>query len=1140
MRTPCLSIFRGVLFMMLLATAGVVAAAGSLSGTVTEHGTNAALQGIIVQLFRSEDPNWAGENAGIYITNTSTDANGEYQFTNLEARQYRINTWTGDTDSSGRHFVQADLYHVQVFDNAETPDMDLQLREAGYIWGYVQTEGGVPIPNGHVIGHGSWVEDGHDWHSVVTDQNGLYRLWLLPSPGEFYAVSTERAFLGATQYAAQYAPDLYQATLAGMRGPDFTLAEGGCIQGRIVTEQDDGIPGVEVDPRIGMLDDPDDLTDSEGYYTLTNLPATDQAFAYIDQWNLRPAILDGVKYGSGQRFVGPLTVIPGQSCTQATDMVMLEAGVIEGVVTDTGGTPIVGAEVEFSGFDADGYELDEDQIFTDAFGQYTLDFLPPGEYSVRAVKEDWIMASQNNVVVTSGELTDVDLVMQTSIQGAVVSGKVIDFLNNTCRKDSAGILLPGYLEDQLCEDGILALPGDIDYRNQDLLDLVSLFLAFAEIDDGYANYFTPDPAETIGDYQMALPPGVIDAALFSFYETDKGWYVLLHDYQRWNLAAGETITDQDISLPPRMNVGAIEGAISYPAGERFNPQRTLIIAGNEVGATDHVLGDAIAGPEFEPAYRFESLPAGSYTLRAISDGFVTQTYLGVTVLSGATTVRNINLTTGATLSGLVTDSATGLPLAGARVETTVNGKAGVSDTSGAYAVSGLALGDYELLATKPGYAAFSGVVTVTEPATIYDIAMDSMAGSIAGRVEDSTGAAINDAQVVAYNPALNSHKIGSTVGGDFTIGDLPAGDYVLGIQALGYTTVQYPPAGVLTLNPAQALIIADPIVISPTPPLFDSTSTVSEAVGIKTLSVTITSDRDLLSAPAIVSRGRDTAAGCSSFSWHQVTASKFFASCEVAAGETLVWIDITEGAVPVIPSSPASATFSFEVATNLLDTSTTNFFNAIGGDSTIMGTQDNTKVYIPPFALTGADTQAVKLTVTRYGNPGDTVPGNNDQAASAVYDFSFEDGDVQIDVNHIATITLQFQKPADMTQEAFEADLKIGFFRVSDQQWVYHTDPDSGISNIHINWLNNTVTFDVNHFTSFAAFLTAAQAILGDLDSDEDIDRNDLNILLVDRNKTVAESSCGSACDLDGDGRVTALDARKMVLLCTRPRCATE
>ena len=254
----------------------------------------------------------------------------------------------------------------------------------------------------------------------------------------------------------------------------------------------------------------------------------------------------------------------------------------------------------------------------------------------------------------------------------------------------------------------------------------------------------------------------------------------------------------------------------------------------------------------------------------------------------------------------------------------------------------------------------------------------------------------------------------------------------------------------------------------------------------------------------------------------------------------MVIIHIAEGATPVIPSNPAADDFSFEVQQNLLSTSSTNFYNAIGGESTIMGTQDNTQVYVPPFALTGADTTAVTLTVQRYGNPGDAVTGTNNTSASAVYDFSFDQQGVAIDVNHSATVTLQFDKPDSMTQAEFEANLKIGFFRVQDQQWVYQDDPDSGISNVHINWLNNTITFDVNHFTRFAAFLPPAEILPGDIDNDGDVDRDDLNILLLDRNKSVADSSCGSACDLDGDGVITALDARKLVLLCTRPRCATE
>ena len=59
----------------------------------------------------------------------------------------------------------------------------------------------------------------------------------------------------------------------------------------------------------------------------------------------------------------------------------------------------------------------------------------------------------------------------------------------------------------------------------------------------------------------------------------------------------------------------------------------------------------------------------------------------------------------------------------------------------------------------------------------------------------------------------------------------------------------------------------------------------------------------------------------------------------------------------------------------------------------------------------------------------------------------------------------------------------------------------------------------------------------GDLDGDLDADRGDTAILLGFRNKPA--SAC-TACDLDRDGLVTVLDARKLVLLCSRPGCAVN
>lgn len=84
--------------------------------------------------------------------------------------------------------------------------------------------------------------------------------------------------------------------------------------------------------------------------------------------------------------------------------------------------------------------------------------------------------------------------------------------------------------------------------------------------------------------------------------------------------------------------------------------------------------------------------------------------------------------------------------------------------------------------------------------------------------------------------------------------------------------------------------------------------------------------------------------------------------------DDLVLIQIEE-TNPIVPGNPAIEIFSFEVGSNLVQTSSTNVTNVTGGSVSIMGTQDNTNIYVPPFAIAideAGNSQALMLTIERY------------------------------------------------------------------------------------------------------------------------------------------------------------------------------
>jgi hypothetical protein len=284
--------FTVVMCLLLSLVVSSAVLAGSISGRVTDV-NGVPLENVWVALYTGTDPNIADEDVWNWVSSTQTGPNGEYQFTGLAERRYRVRI--DGQEISGVGYLEADLYQVQVFEGTNTPNMNFRLREAALIYGYIKTSTGTPIHNANVIAEIPWTHYGWDWHNTWTEPNGLYKLWLAPSQGKFYPVWVRDAALGDVSYESKWDGNLHKATFEGTR-VDFVLERAGTVTGQVVNESSVGIEDVRVTcgwNKYG-LDEGDWLvTDSDGYFELGGLPAG-TVYVYLDNgwresiWWVRP------------------------------------------------------------------------------------------------------------------------------------------------------------------------------------------------------------------------------------------------------------------------------------------------------------------------------------------------------------------------------------------------------------------------------------------------------------------------------------------------------------------------------------------------------------------------------------------------------------------------------------------------------------------------------------------------------------------------------------------------------------------------------------------------------------------------------------------------------------------------------------
>ncbi len=245
--------------------------------------------------------------------------------------------------------------------------------------------------------------------------------------------------------------------------------------------------------------------------------------------------------------------------------------------------------------------------------------------------------------------------------------------------------------------------------------------------------------------------------------------------------------------------GSVSGVVTSDAGD---PLMGVWVRASDGGSTWGFGQSDFTG--MDGAYAIDNLAPGSYEVSARRFGFETMTAT-VDVVDGVNTVQDFVLSapTFGTVAGVVTDSATGLPIEDAFVRVTGTSAGGffggffgnfaITDAAGAYSVDDVRTGDRDVSFHKLGYFSQTVVVTVADGVTTTaDAALDPLTfGTVTGIVVDGLGVPVDGAFVFTRGGGgggfLGGWSVTTTdATGAFSLEDVVTGERDIRIFASGF------------------------------------------------------------------------------------------------------------------------------------------------------------------------------------------------------------------------------------------------------------------------------------------------------------------------------------------------------------------
>lgn len=238
--------------------------------------------------------------------------------------------------------------------------------------------------------------------------------------------------------------------------------------------------------------------------------------------------------------------------------------------------------------------------------------------------------------------------------------------------------------------------------------------------------------------------------------------------------------------PPVPTTGGLTGLILASGS-------SLPIDGAQVQASGPAMGTATTGTD--GSIQLTGLVPGVYTVSVSSAGYGSETFQNVQITAGANTdLGTVTLganSTSATLTGRITDGATGAALTG--VVVSVSGADALSATTaadGTYTLANLAPGTVTITVTLANYNTVTATATLTTGTvftfspTLYASGTTAGSTSLTGLVEDAS----SKTPIAGATVTVNGTSAVSDANGAFTVDNLVTGSFTASVMAAGYGT----------------------------------------------------------------------------------------------------------------------------------------------------------------------------------------------------------------------------------------------------------------------------------------------------------------------------------------------------------------